>query len=62
MQERHYEVVSTEDVVRVEDRIIRLQAIMRGYIIHQQYSIKPIVGKFDDSVKIDNLLTNELVN
>lgn len=61
MMDCHYEEIKQSDVAKVEYKIVRLQAILRGYATYKKFRIKPIKGKFDNTITLDEILTNQVV-
>ena len=54
--------ISFRDVTQFQSQLIRLQSTIRGYQVWKKYAVKAPVGRFDDSIDIEALLHNKIVN
>ena len=62
MQKSHYSTIKPQQPAHVEHKLIRLQSILRGYIVRKSFARPKCKGYFDNTIDIDGLLQNEVVN
>lgn len=51
-----------QDLTNLSDKLVRVQAYLRGYLVRKEHTIAPPKGHFDQSIKIEDWLHNEIVN